>query len=329
MDSVTQIVLGTAVGAAVGGRKYGRKAAVMGGLCGTFPDLDVLIPMGDPVSDFTYHRGFSHSFIFCIFITPILGFLFSRVKWFGCRFDQWHLHVMNFAVLMTHILLDAFTIYGTQLFWPSEYPPVGLGSVFIIDPLYTVPLFVSLIIYGLSKSPKIVYWGLVLSTAYLLFGVWAQGYVRSVVQETASVSSEKLLVHNSPFNTILWRVLIIEEDHYKVGYYSLLDQDAEIDFQRFSNSLELIQPIQESFAVKRIQWFTKGFYTVDEVDGDIIMRDLRMGLEPDQYVFSFVVGKRHEDTIIPVENERVPIEMDTSRLPLIWQRIWDHDVMFH
>ncbi|MCB0468978.1 MAG: metal-dependent hydrolase, partial [Aequorivita sp.] len=42
MDSVTQIVLGAAVGEAVLGKKIGNKAMALGAIAGTIPDLDVL-----------------------------------------------------------------------------------------------------------------------------------------------------------------------------------------------------------------------------------------------------------------------------------------------
>ena len=43
MDSFTQIVLGAACGEAVLGRKIGNKALLFGAICGTIPDLDVII----------------------------------------------------------------------------------------------------------------------------------------------------------------------------------------------------------------------------------------------------------------------------------------------
>ena len=42
MDSVTQIVLGAAVGQAVLGSKVGNKALLYGAVAGTIPDLDVV-----------------------------------------------------------------------------------------------------------------------------------------------------------------------------------------------------------------------------------------------------------------------------------------------
>jgi uncharacterized membrane protein len=47
MDSITQATLGAAVGQAVLGKKIGNKAAILGAIGGTIPDLDVVqVPFG-------------------------------------------------------------------------------------------------------------------------------------------------------------------------------------------------------------------------------------------------------------------------------------------
>ena len=61
MDSLTQLALGAAVGEAAMGRKVGHRAILWGAIAGTLPDLDVFVPLGDVVRDFTYHRSASHS----------------------------------------------------------------------------------------------------------------------------------------------------------------------------------------------------------------------------------------------------------------------------
>ncbi|MFB0924476.1 MAG: metal-dependent hydrolase, partial [Vicingaceae bacterium] len=64
MDSITQIVLGAAVGEAVIGKKVGRWAAFWGGVAGTIPDLDVFVSyFTDNISSLAIHRGFTHSFV--------------------------------------------------------------------------------------------------------------------------------------------------------------------------------------------------------------------------------------------------------------------------
>ncbi len=79
MDSLTQIALGAAVGEAVMKHKVGRKASLWGAICGTLPDLDVLIPMGDAVKDFTYHRAESHSLFYMTLVTPLLVWIILKI----------------------------------------------------------------------------------------------------------------------------------------------------------------------------------------------------------------------------------------------------------
>ncbi len=79
MDSLTQIVLGAAVGEVVLGRKVGNKAMLWGAIAGTIPDLDVyqgLIFDGLRASEL--HRGVSHSLLFSIFIAPVLAWLIKH-----------------------------------------------------------------------------------------------------------------------------------------------------------------------------------------------------------------------------------------------------------
>lgn len=80
MDSLTQIVLGAAVGEAVLGRKVGNRAMLWGGICGTLPDLDVLAnAVSDPMSALAYHRAFTHSLAFAVIIAPAVGLALHRL----------------------------------------------------------------------------------------------------------------------------------------------------------------------------------------------------------------------------------------------------------
>src|SRR5690554_2444127 len=144
MDSITQAVLGASVQGALLGRWQGRKALLYGAALGTLPDLDVVIDYGDAVADMTYHRGFSHSLLVTAAVSVLLAWLVRRYRphpgYSGMR-----LWLSIWLVLTTHVLLDAFTTYGTQLFWPLTTPPVAISSIFIIDPLYTLPLLLAVI----------------------------------------------------------------------------------------------------------------------------------------------------------------------------------------
>lgn len=301
------MTLGAAVGAAVMGKAYGRKAALIGAVVGTIPDLDVFLPYGDPVSDFTYHRGWTHSLIFCVLATPMLVWLFSKIKWFGFVRD-WRTHIGILLILLTHVLLDAMTIYGTQIFWPFPVAPVGIGSVFIIDPLYTLPMLFLLLWFVINKSQKAIMAGLIISTSYLIWSVAIQNHVHNIASE--QVESDKILAQPTPFNTILWRVVVMEESAYKVGYYSLFDDTTDIAFETFENDQKLLP---KNWATNRLKWFTRGFYGVRAEGGNIVMADLRMGLEADDYVFQFIVDVE--------PNQRFSKPRNMSRLSTIWDRM--------
>ncbi len=145
MDSITQAVLGASIQGALLGRWQGRKALLYGAMLATVPDLDVVMDYGDAVANMTYHRGFSHS----LFVLSGLALLLT---WLARRFRPHPGYSANrllltlWLVLITHPLLDAFTSYGTQLFWPLMPTPTAWSSLFIIDPLYSVPLLAAVVI---------------------------------------------------------------------------------------------------------------------------------------------------------------------------------------
>ena len=67
MDSLSQIVLGAAVGEVVLGRRIGNRAMVWGAVAGTIPDMDVLGKYFlSELDNLAFHRGISHSLLFCV-----------------------------------------------------------------------------------------------------------------------------------------------------------------------------------------------------------------------------------------------------------------------
>ena len=139
MDSLSQAALGSAVGIAVMGRRTAVwKAALIGAAFGTLPDLDAFIDHGDPIRNMTFHRAASHSLLYLTLLSPVLAWLTSKLS--GGKQDFKHWLTAIWLILITHVLLDFMTIYGTQMAIPFTDYPFGVGSIFIIDPLYTLPL---------------------------------------------------------------------------------------------------------------------------------------------------------------------------------------------
>ncbi len=334
MDSVTQIALGAAIGELVLGRKVGWRAALAGGICGTLPDLDVFIPLGDPVSDFTYHRGASHSLFVLSLAAPVIAEAIIRFQK-RAREHRLAWHLLVFAVLITHPLLDSFTVYGTQIFWPIDPTPVGWATIFIIDPAYTLPLLVGVLCALAMRRTKpaghrMNSLGLVLSSAYLAWTVMAKQQAIEAAErglERAGIENAKVMPIAGPFTSLFWRVVAVDGDTYYNAYYSILDGTAdELSFAPHSRNMELLNGLQEDWATQRLQWFTKGFYTLKRDGDDVILSDLRMGFEPN-YVFTFKLASIGNPHAVPLaKSERVPIGQDLSGLAWVWQRIWSADV---
>ena len=329
MDSLTQLTLGAALGEATAGRQVGRRAMLWGAVCGTLPDLDVFVPLGDAVRDFTYHRSFSHSLFVLAALTPLIVWLILKTHP-GTKDHQRRWTVLVYLVFATHVLLDSFTVYGTQIFWPLFTTPMTWSTIFIIDPLYTVPLLLGVIaalIVGNRGS-----WGstanavgLGLSTTYLLWTLGAKLHVEAVARDALvenRIESQGVLTTPAPFNSLLWRIVAVDDLNHYEGFYSLLDDGAAVAFTPRPRSLELLEPLQDSWPVQRLRWFTKNFYTAERSGEDIVISDLRMGIDPD-YVFRFKVGRMGNPHPYPVPVQRLEGVRNYERLRWVWARIWD------
>lgn len=326
MDSLSQLALGAAVGIAVMGRRTAVwKAALWGGIAGTLPDLDAFIDHGDAIADMTLHRANSHALFWLTLAAPAIAWIVNRVHGTTGLYRRWWLAV--WLALITHPLLDLMTVYGTQIARPFTNEPYGVGSVFIIDPLYTLPLLVGVGVALRAAPARGLRWnaaGLALSTAYLAWGVIAQQQVTAVARESLraqGIEVRALLVTPAPFNSVLWRVLAITPQGYVEGYRSLLDDDRSIAFDRFDRGDALLATHGQRAAVQRIAGFSHGFFSLAERDGRLLLTDLRMGQEP-SYFFRFVIAERRGGDWVDVPATTVGMRPDVQRtLPWLWQRL--------
>ncbi|MFK3815895.1 metal-dependent hydrolase [Pseudomonas sp. NPDC089407] len=297
MDSITQAVLGAALQGAVLGRIQGRRALLYGAALGTLPDLDVIIRYADPVSQMTYHRGFSHSLFVLTGLALLLAWLVNKC-WPDKGYTLARLFLAFWLVLITHPLLDAFTVYGTQLFWPLQGTPQSWAAVFIIDPIYTVPLLAA-VIYAISKgvtasATRLLALALVFSTAYLGFGLAgrmaAEQRFQAALDQQGIAASEVRAVPIA-FNSLVWRVLAkTPEGDYYEGISSGFDRQAP-EMQRLPRNLQLAQALANDPLHQRLRWFTDDWLRYDQIGDALVVTDLRMGI-PGNYTFRFNMAHR-------------------------------------
>jgi len=119
MDSLTQIVLGAAVGEVVLGKKIGNKAMLWGAIAGTIPDLDVYQSLlYDSLKANELHRGISHSLLFSICMAPFLAWLArTKEKWSLVGFITVILAYPFITISSSTVSLVLFVVWALVVFF--------------------------------------------------------------------------------------------------------------------------------------------------------------------------------------------------------------------
>ena len=333
MDSLTQIVLGGSVAALAVPAPHRRHAVLAGALLGTLPDLDSfpLKWLGvDAVTLVTWHRGPSHSL-------PVLALLGLALWWLLKRWwepvraspQRWLAAIL--LALLTHPLLDAFTSYGTQLWWPLPAQPTMWSSIFIIDPAYTLPLLVAvvavLIVGAQPRGRQFLVAGLALSRAYLGWSVLAKQWVEReahLALAPMGLAEAPRFSVPMPFSTLLWRVVVVTPDGVLEGYRSLPVDRGPMRFARYAHDGAALQALAETPAVARLLWFSSGFMKAQAQDDRLVLSDVRMGVEG-AYSFRYVMAERPspQSPWHPVTPLAVVSDADRAQaLRAVWQRMW-------
>ena len=334
MDSITQAVLGAALQGAVLGRIQGRRSLIYGAALGTLPDLDVVIRYADPVSQMTFHRGFSHSIFVLTGLALLLAWLVAW-RWPGRGYTPGRLFLAFWLALVTHPVLDAFTVYGTQLFWPLHLTPESWAAVFIIDPVYTVPLLLAVgyaAIRGLKgRATAMLCLALGLSTLYLGFGLAGRMAAEQrfhLALQAQGVEASEVRAVPIAFNSLIWRVLAKTPDgDYYEGVSSGFDREPP-EMLHQSRNLEAAKVLAGSPLYERLRWFTDDWLRYDIIGDALVVTDLRMGM-PGNYSFRFEMARRDAAGQWAVIQPRGWVGggaaslFDGERLSLIWRRILD------
>ena len=288
------------------GRKLGWKGMAWGLLFGTLPDLDIIAsPFLDHAERLRWHRGISHS----IFMMVVAALVFAkplswlhREKGVSVRRAGWFV----FFVWSTHVLIDVFTTYGTQIFEPFSDTRVAWNNLFIIDFFFTVPLLVGLLYrpwkamcHGWERwqwrregedpeeEPEIsesslrpAKMAILLSSLYvslsLVMKFWATHQMTTRMEE-AVPGGNLVAVTPTPLNTILWRGLIETEAGYFVTHWSPFD-DGPAGYQYLAKNHELAEKFEGKELFEALAWFSRGHWVARPLpDGRVTFIDVRFG----------------------------------------------------
>lgn len=184
------------------------------------PDLDSLIRSDvDQLMYVEYHRHFTHS----LFMIPVISFVVSALLYvIGMKkhvsfFTLWKWGTLSVA---THGFLDACTSYGTHLLWPIFERRESWSIISIIDPIFTLPLLVGVLLCVWKKRKIFAQTALIFSLCYLLFGVFQHFRARHFYQMSLRDQSQDqvhwIQVKPTLANLLVWRALSLEGENFRV-----------------------------------------------------------------------------------------------------------------
>jgi inner membrane protein len=333
MDTLTHTAIGICSGHLIAGKQLGKKAMLFGAIANNLPDMDVLANLwAADTKVLLIHRGITHSFLANIILTFVLSWLFQKLySKYNVNIKKWLL--LFGSGLALHLFTDALTSYGTGWFEPFDHTRVTFNTIFILDPLFSIPLWIAslVILFMKQDSPKSFVWskcGLVISFAYLFFTIVNKVYVNSVVEKnlrSQNMIYTDYLATPTPLNNLLWYIVVKKNKAFEVGYYSVLDKDPSIKFRQFLRNDSLLNFPCDTNSLGDLVRFSKGYYCLRRERDTIIFSDMRFGqiggwYKPDAaFVFNFKLAAQcyNKDALQKGRFEA----FEDKALPMLWKRM--------
>ena len=289
MDPLTQAVLGSAASQSIFNKTSLMRVGTIGALAGMAPDLDVLIQSAnDPLLSLEYHRQFTHSLIFI----PVGAALCALAFWPFVRrhlsYQQvWFIALLGYA---THGLLDACTTYGTLLLWPFSDARIAWSNVSVVDPLFTLPLLLAVVVAGVKQSALAARIGMAWAVLYLILGfVQQERAIAAGEAVAASRGHHNVEVSSKPSfgNIMLWKVIYEYNNRYWVDAVRVAtdtrliegDNVARLDIGQHFPWLDAKS--QQARDLERFRWFSSDYLAVDKDDPNLVV-DLRYSMLPNE-----------------------------------------------
>ena len=259
MDPFTHAIVGATTASLRSKNKDSVRLAVVCSIfAATFPDLDIFIRSADnPMLGLGYHRHFTHS----IFFVPFGAALVAGALWLVCgrKHSLKLMYIFSVFGMLTHGLLDAATNYGTHLFWPLTNRRESWSIISIIDPLFTIPLLVLLILAAKTKNIRYTKIGAVFAILYLLFGFYQREQATVAMRDIAAERGEiieRYEVKPSIGNMLLWRAQYLVNDKIVVDAFHVSPWNGKVHYE--GGTLPLFRPSQDYGDIqnKDLEYFT-------------------------------------------------------------------------
>jgi inner membrane protein len=316
MDPPTHGLLGAVIGQALFSRSLGRRALAWGAALNMLPDIDVVvIPVLGGLSEWRYHRTATHALTVVPLAAAFLGWALWRRSGRGSA-RSWIL--LAGVALLAHPLADAFTSYGTVLFWPSRRR-YAWDAVPIVDVFFSGALILALGLGALwrARPPRAAAMAgaaaLAFLVAYDAYGLHLNRRAEREARRQLEAAGRRAGdVRAYPVLLFPWlrRVVADEGPALAVGWVSTWRPRPIEWYTLHSANGPPVEAARRLEDVRMFEWFAMGRtrYAVQEHGGEVWVEayDLRYGFPNDPQRGLWGVRARLDQTGAPVgEVERI------------------------
>lgn len=349
MDSLTHIVLGACLGDVLAGKKWGRKAMLLGALAQTVPDFDFIGAfILDGADDLLFHRGPTHSWFFITVTAMGIAFFSSlfksskhsfsssnreRVRQAGFLFIFW------WSEMACHLLLDYCNNYGTAYWWPFSEERFAAHLLFVVDPLFTlVPIIAVPFLWwwrGRRKGRSILV-SVVFTFCLLYIGMSAQhqhqieAQLKEEVQHLPNKTG-RYLITPAPFTTFLWMAVAEADSGYYLTHHSIWNPGKMAPLQFYPKNNHLAAGVEEE-SLQKMKLFSMNWYRLAQQQDTIVFQDIRFGQingwkqQPAPFVFYYYIAPEGNNSLV-VQRGRVK-NWDRKTIQDYWEVIWGKPLPF-
>ncbi|MAT54100.1 MAG: hypothetical protein CMN32_06430 [Saprospirales bacterium] len=334
MDILTHIVIGASSSVVLFEDQLGKRTALVGGLAALVPDVDTLLTLFyDQADSLLLHRGLSHSIFFILFLSASTSILLRLRN--NSNPIRWGMVV--FVALTSHVLLDVMTSYGTRILHPFSDSQFSIGNINVVDPVFTVPALMGLLLYLFSKKApskrKIAnLTGLGISLIYAMLTLFNYLHVKHLFIDTfarANIVPERVVVIPSSAGSFYWHGIAVTSAGWVVGDYSVFDKDNNISLVSYQSDNSLLNSFDTDI-MEKVMRYVDGVFLTREEEGKVRVYHLKCHLtqgyelDPSPSTAFIELSKSDEGRTILESKMMVTKTHDKQLFTSRWKRVFGH-----
>ena len=231
VDSITHALTGVVIAKAIDDEKIGTWGTIAGLSMGFFPDSDFILGLFSRQFYLEYHRDFTHSLLLIPFYALFFSWIFVKIS---RRPYFWNFYKICLPVLVSHVILDLLTSYGTMIFSPFFEHRYSWDLIFMIDIIFSGIIFLPFLFsfFWKRKSRWICRGALIGLPLYILFCLVqhnraieiTKGFAKDLNEEVVQVASLP-----QPLSPFRWANYVETKKRVYEGFVDLLTKEKALN----------------------------------------------------------------------------------------------------